>query len=91
MAHRVVDDGLSAALEAACGDELTVHPMGNAPLSHMDLDSTRRLFLWRYLYVSGEVQASGTGDYAWLTKDEIAERLGGEVGELMKLACGPFP
>ena len=86
-------DGLQAAIEAECGESLAVHQVGNAPLGHLEVsggDAT--LFLWRFLYVSGQVDPEWSGlQHAWLTKDELAERVDADLGELTKLACGPFP
>ena len=65
--------------------------MGNAPLGHMEVaDDT--LFLWRFQHVSGDVDAEESGvDYAWLTKEELAERLDPRVGsEFARMVCGPF-
>ena len=84
-------DGLQAAIADACGESLGVHQMGNAPLGHMEVaDDT--LFLWRFQHVSGDVDAEESGvDYAWLTKEELAERLDPRVGsEFARMVCGPF-
>ena len=87
--------GLSEALEASCGDELKLHPMGNAPLGHLTVEgSDSTLFVWRYLHVAGQVNLSDSiDDFAWLTKEELVERLGGAEGTLGGFAakiCGPF-
>ena len=82
-------DGLQAAIEATCGDALAVHQMGNAPLGHLG-GPAGKLFVWRFLYVSGQVDAADGLEYAWLTKEELTERVDGELGELARLVCGPF-
>jgi hypothetical protein len=85
-------DGLRRAIETSCGTDLAVHAMGNAPLGHMQLEGGEKLFLWRYLHVSGDVDAPEGVDYAWVTKDELAERVSVEgFGELATVVCGPYP
>ena len=83
-------DGLRRALSAQCGDGLSAHQMGNAPLAHVALESGDTLFLWRHLYVSGEVEVREGDAHAWLTKDELAHRLGDDLGPITATACGPF-
>ena len=83
-------DGLQAAIEAACGESLAVHQMGNAPLAHSNSEAGS-LFLWRFLYVSGDVDAADGLEHAWFTRDELTEKVDAQLGELAKLACGPYP
>ena len=78
-------DGLQSAIEATCGEALSVHQMGNAPLGHLPASN---LFVWRFLYVAGHVDDDL--EHAWLTRDELTERVDGELGELAKLVCGPY-
>ena len=81
--------GLIRAVTAECGDSLATHQMGNAPMGHRELGSGEKLFLWRHLYVSGEVRVPDGADYAWLTKEELAERIDDELAPMAHL-CGPF-
>lgn len=81
-------DGLRRAISESCGEGLTTHQIGNAPLGHTPLASGDSLFLWRHLYVSGDVAAGS--EYAWVTKAELAELVGEELGALSAIACGPF-
>ena len=83
-------EGLRRVLSAQCGDDLSAHQMGNAPLAHLALESGDTLFLWRHMYVSGEVEVRDGDAHAWLTKEELAERLGAQIGPLTATACGPF-
>ena len=48
------------------------------------------LFLWRHLYVSGDVAAPPGSDYAWVTKSELLERVSDELRPMSAIACGPF-
>lgn len=84
-------EALAAALEASCGAELNLHPMGNAPLGHLpDSAPDSTLFVWRYQHVSGQVtKTSAIDEYAWLTKDEIVERVADPLGAFCKDICGP--
>ena len=82
-------DGLQSAIEAACGESLALHQVGNAPLGHLSRP-TGTLFLWRFLYVSGQVDAATGLEYAWLTKDELRERVDSELGGIAQLCCGPY-
>ena len=83
-------DGLRRAITQSCGDGLATHQMGNAPLGHTSLASGDALFLWRHLYVSGEVTVPPGNDYAWVTKAELAKLVSKELGDLSAIACGPF-
>ena len=83
-------DGLRRAIEARCGGELNVHQMGNAPLGHVELSGGTRLFLWRFLYVSGDVVSPGD-DYAWVTQQELAERVDDNMSQLTNVVTGPYP
>ena len=52
------------------------------------------VFYWRLQYTQGDVDPAEGVDYAWLTKDEAADRLGGresDMGKLVREMCGPFP
>jgi len=76
-----------------CGDSLQLHWTGNAPLAHMSLPSPAEgnIFFWRLQYVVGHVEPPVGVDYSWLDRDELAERLQGKAGALMREMCGPFP
>ena len=83
--------GVQRAVETACGASLAVHQMGNAPLAHLPSeDGSSTLFIWRCLYVGGQVDAPGSSDYAWVTRDELLERVDAPLKELAATACGPF-
>ena len=82
--------GLRRVIAASCGDGLETHQMGNAPIGHLPLLSGDTLFLWRHLYVSGDVSVPEGLDYAWLTRDELVELVDEDLGELSAVACGPF-
>jgi hypothetical protein len=93
-------DGLQAAIEASCGGALALHQLGNAPLGHLetkkggaddDASVPSSIFLWRFLYLSGAVEPAPGVEYAWLTKEELAERVDAQLGEFAALVCGPFP
>ena len=83
--------GLVRTINAACGGDLNTHQMGNAPLGHAPLSSGGSLFLWRHLYVSGNVNVPPGCDYAWVTKDELNDYVSAELASLASEACGPFP
>ena len=84
-------DGLRRALEGSCGEALGVHPMSHAPLGHVPLAGGATLFLWRYLHVSGRVDAAdGVDDYAWLTREELSQRVDAPLAELAEVVCGPY-
>lgn len=84
-------DGLRRAISQNCGEELTTHQMGNAPLGHVALTSGDALFLWRHLYVSGAVVVPPGCDHVWVTKAELANLVSLEVSGMCAIACGPFP
>ena len=63
--------------------------MGNAPVAHLEREDATTFF-WRFQYVQGHVDAPA-GRHAWLTKEELAERLGGPLGALTQEMCGPMP
>lgn len=84
-------DGLEAAIGAACGEALSVHQLGNAPLGHLERPSGGTLFLWRFLYVAGEVDAADGLQHAWLTKEELTQRVDAELCEFSAHVCGPHP
>jgi len=83
-------DSLRRALSQSCGEELRTHQMGNAPLGHAPLAGGDSLFLWRHLYVSGDVRVPPGGDFAWVTKTELAELVSEELSALSATTCGPF-
>ena len=84
-------DGVRRAVEAACGEALSIHQMGNAPLGHLPSeDGATTTFLWRCLYVSGQVAAPAGGDFAWVTRDELVERVDAPLGELSAMVAGPY-
>ena len=89
-----VRECLLQAVTSACGEELQLHWMGNAPMAHFPEpdEGAPTLFFWRIQNVRGAVKlAAGVDDYCWLTKEEIAERLGGDLGVLVLEMCGPSP
>ena len=47
-------------------------------------------FLWRCLYASGQVAAPAGGDFAWVTRDELVERVDAPLGELSAMVAGPY-
>ena len=59
--------------------------VGNAPAAHLG-----ELFVWRFQHVKGEV-APPAGAHAWLTKQELAERIGGPLGALALQLCDTLP
>lgn len=80
-----------SGVEQHCGAALTVHPVGNAPIAHLELPDTTRVFFYRMLHVDGLVQlGDGVSDYAWLTKLELASRLDQETATLTAEMFGPF-
>jgi hypothetical protein len=83
-------DGLRRAVVASCGEELDTHQMGNAPVGHLPLSSGDTLFLWRHLYVAGDVDAEAQREYVWVTKDELSDYLEPELLSFATVACGPF-
>lgn len=85
-------DGLRELIAASCGEDLQVHQVGNAPLAHLQREQDT-IFVWRFQHVEGEVAApdpegGATHTHAWLTKDELAERIGGPLGAIAREACG---
>ena len=48
------------------------------------------LFVWRFQHVQGEV-VPAAGTHAWLTKQELSERLGGPLGALALQVCDTLP
>lgn len=86
-------DGLLSAITNECGESLNAHQMGNAPLGHLALaGGEKTLFVWRFLHVSGQADPEWSGlQHAWLTKEELAQRVDADLGELSHLICGPFP
>jgi hypothetical protein len=91
-APQTAREALEAAVVANCGSELKLHAMGNAPLGHLPDDAgSSTLFVWRYLHVSGQVvKTTDIDEYAWLTKDELCERVAQPLGALCRDICGPF-
>lgn len=87
-APATVRDGLTAAVLEACGEELEVHQMGNAPLAHREL-ADGSVFYWRMLHVAGGVETAEGTEHAWLTKEEILQRLDPEMQVLAEFLCGP--
>ena len=84
-------DGVQRAVSTACGDALRYHQMGNAPLAHLPSeDGSATLFLWRCLYIDGQVDAPDGGDYAWVTRSELLDRVDAPLQELAGVACGPY-
>lgn len=83
-------DGVLRGVEASCGSELQTHRMGNAPLGHATAgDGTT--FFYKLMHVAGDVQPADGTDFAWLTKEELGEKLDPEIRELAKTMCaGPF-
>ena len=77
--------GLQALIAASCGDDLQAHQVGNAPAAHLG-----DVFVWRFQHVQGEV-VPPAGTHAWLTKQELAERLGGPLGALALQVCDTLP
>ena len=82
--------GLQRALTQACGEGLTTHQVGNAPLGPLPLASGDTLFLWRHLYVAGHVEVAPGSEYRWVTKAELGDLVGDELGAFSAIACGPF-
>lgn len=67
-----------------------MHPAGNAPIAHLPADGGTT-FYWRMLYVSGGVApGEAVEEYAWLTRDEMAQRLEPAAAALAAEMCGPF-
>ena len=82
-------DGLRELIAESCGDALDAHQVGNAPVAHLERDADS-VFFWRFQYVQGEMKPQEGTQHAWLTKDELSERLGGPLGELATKMCGPM-
>ena len=82
-------DGLRELIAESCGDALDAHQVGNAPVAHLERDADS-VFFWRFQYVQGEMNPQEGTQHAWLTKDELSERLGGPLGELATKMCGPM-
>ena len=81
---------LQDLISQRCGDDLTLHPVGYAPVAHQELEQGA-VFYWKLLHVAGSVEPSEGVDYAWLTKDEIVDRLDPATAELASEMLGPFP
>eukprot|EP00308_Calcidiscus_leptoporus_P023039 CAMPEP_0119364922 /NCGR_PEP_ID=MMETSP1334-20130426/11843_1 /TAXON_ID=127549 /ORGANISM="Calcidiscus leptoporus, Strain RCC1130" /LENGTH=177 /DNA_ID=CAMNT_0007380751 /DNA_START=205 /DNA_END=738 /DNA_ORIENTATION=- len=83
---------VAVAVAARCGEELQLHWMGNAPIAHLATADTPATFFWRLQHFGGAVHPTAeVEDYGWLTKEELAERLGaGELSQLVVEMCGPF-
>jgi len=74
-----------------CGSELAVHPMGNAPMAHLELPDETRIFFYRLLHTGGDIEpAAGVTDHAWLTREELSTRLDPATAALAAEMCGPF-
>lgn len=74
-----------------CGEDLVLHPLGNAPMAHIELPNSTRVFFYRFLHIEGVVQAhESVSEYAWLTKAELGEYLDAETAGLAEEMCGPF-
>jgi len=87
-----VRECLLQVIAAACGEELQLHWMGNSPMAHFPEPEKGQpsLFFWRIQNVRGAVElAASVEDYCWLTKEELAARLGGDLGVLVLEMCGP--
>ena len=84
------------AVADAAGDTLKLWCPGNAPMAvnfrqypKSMKDETyfgEKIFYYKVQYDSGELDEStslknGNGDYAWLTREEVVERVEGERGE----------
>ena len=82
-------DLIMQKLMEVCGSGVVLRWMGNAPAAHYEQKSgSGTLFLYKVQVLSGGL--SGV-EHAWLTKEELADRLGGEFGAFAMEVCGPFP
>ena len=62
-----------------------------ARLRWQEVAGDETVFYWKLLYVDGEVDAPGGVDFAWLTKEELAEKMDEKTGALAAEMLGPFP
>ena len=79
-------------MASSCGSALDLSWVGNAPLAHLELPG-ERTFWWKAQLLGGEVVPAAGVDFAWLTKEELDERLAAADPELRRLTaemCGPF-
>ncbi len=84
-------DAILGELSASCGDEMKCHWMGNAPAAHLE-GGAETTFFWKVQLLHGEPQTADGVSHAWLTKEELAERLGGgDKSAFVLEMCGPFP
>jgi len=82
------------SLEVAkrCGESLKCHPVGNAPMAHLERPDDTKIFFYRLMHVDGVVEPTeGVSDHAWLTKEELLSKLDPATGALTQEMCGPFP
>ena len=69
---------LAAAAAPAPGSApLETYFVGHAPAGHLVLPGGPTFFFHRAQLITGTPAAAGGGTHAWLTKAELAERLGG--------------
>ena len=83
---------LEEEVSASCGEALELSWVGHAPLAHLEQPG-ERTFWWKAQLLGGEVVPAAGIDFAWLTREELDERLAGADPELRRLTaemCGPF-
>ena len=87
-AHACVMQGVTHR----CGSAMTLYPLGNAPIAHLELAKDAKVFYYRLLLTDGDVElGEGVTEHAWLTKDELGERLDPATAALAADFIGPFP
>ena len=87
-AHACVMQGVARR----CGSTMTLHALGNAPIAHLELADDAKVFYYRLLLTDGDVElGDGVSDHAWLTKDELGERLDPATSALAADFTGPYP
>eukprot|EP00966_Prymnesium_polylepis_P272792 6302340-Prymnesium_polylepis.1 len=60
-------------------------------MAHLELPDATRVFYYRLLLTGGHVElAEGVTAHAWLTKEELGERLDPATAALVAEMCGPW-